>query len=119
MDGLEKGITQYRQAALLHGQATAAGNYQVGNQQYDQLLAIYLDLKRKGATAVASLSALLHDKDNTVACWAATHLLPYQEALAVATLTRIADTSGIVSFTATMTLQEWRKGCLKLYYPNY
>jgi hypothetical protein len=119
MDDLENQIAQYRQAALLHGQATAVGDDQAGNQQHDYLVTIYLDLQRRGAAAVALLGALLHEKDNNVACWAATHLLPYQEAVAVATLTRVAATSGIAGFTATITLQEWQKGRLKLDYSGH
>ena len=119
MDDLETRITQYQQAALLHGQATAVGDYQAGNQQHDRLVAIYLELKSMGPAAVALLGSLLHNEDDNVACWAATHLLPYQESLAVATLTRVAAISGIVGFTATITLQEWQKGRLKLDYPGH
>lgn len=114
MDDLVKQITQYRQAALLHGRATATGDYQAGSQQYDQLAEVYSALKSKGGAAVALLSSLLQDEDDSVACWAATHLLPYQEAQAIATLTRVTATSSIVGFTASINLQEWQAGRLKL-----
>lgn len=113
MDDSGKQTTQYRQAALLHGRATATGDYQVGNQQADQLAKVYSALKSKGTAAVALLGSLLQDEDDSVACWAATHLLPYQEPQAIATLTRVAATSGIVGFTASITLQEWQAGRLK------
>ncbi|WP_324680659.1 hypothetical protein [Hymenobacter sp. GOD-10R] len=113
MDELGKQITRYRQAALLHGRATATGDYQAGNQQYDQLASVYSALKSQGPTAVALLGSLLQDEDDSVACWAATHLLPYQEAQAIATLTRVAATSGIVGFTASITLEEWQARRLK------
>jgi hypothetical protein len=114
MDDSGKLITQYKQAALLHGRATTTGDYQAGNQQYDQLAEMYSALKSKGTAALASLSPLLQDEDDSVACWAATHLLPYQEPQAIATLTRVAATSGITGFTAAITLQEWQAGRLKL-----
>jgi len=114
MDDPGKQITQYRQAALPHGQAIDTSDYQAYNQQYDQLAKVHSALKSKGTDAVALLGSLLQDEDNSVACWAATHLLPYQEARAIATLTRVAATSGIVGFNASITLQEWQAGRLKL-----
>ncbi|RZL16784.1 MAG: hypothetical protein EOO62_00190 [Hymenobacter sp.] len=114
MDDLEKQIAHYRQAALLHGRATSTGAYQAGNQQYDQLAKVYAALKNQGTAAIALLGSLVQDEDDSVACWSATHLLPYQELQAVATLTRIAATSGILGLTASITLQEWQAGRLKL-----
>lgn len=84
------------------------------NQHHDQLAKMYSKLKSRGTAAVALLGSLLQDEDDSVACWAATHLLPYQETQAIATLTRVAATSGIIGFTAAITLQEWQAGRLKL-----
>ena len=114
MDDSGKQITRYRQEALLHGQATATGDYRAGNQHHNQLAKVYSKLKSSGTAAVALLGSLLQDEDDSVACWAATHLLPYQEPQAIATLTRVDAASGIVGFTAAITLQEWQAGRLKL-----
>ncbi|OUJ67710.1 hypothetical protein BXP70_28670 [Hymenobacter crusticola] len=114
MDLLGSVLARYKQAAVAHGEATAQGNYRAGNQQYEQLIWHYLALRTAGSEGLAHLLTLLADENTSVACWAATHLLPYYEQQAIETLNRIATHTDIVAFNAEMTLQEWRNGRLKL-----
>ncbi|OUJ68584.1 DUF2019 domain-containing protein [Hymenobacter crusticola] len=113
MDPLGPVLAQYKQAAIAHGEATAQGNYRAGNHQYEQLSRHYLTLRRAGSEGLAHLLPLLADQNPSVACWAATHLLPYEEQQALDTLTRIATQTGIIAFNAEMTLQAWQSGRLQ------
>ena len=114
MHSTESTISTFRQAALMHGEATLSGNYKAGNKCYNTIKKCYLLLKEKGGDSINSLLPLLQDKNDSVATWAAYYLLPNQHQLAINTLQAIANKEGIIAFGAKTTLDEWQKGKLKI-----
>ncbi|MBG8556107.1 DUF2019 domain-containing protein [Hymenobacter guriensis] len=107
-------VHQYHAAASQHRQATERGDASTANQKHAQLMRAYRTLKRQGEAAVAQLVPLLDNHDPAVASWAATHLLPSHEQQARAALQRISQLSGVVALGATMVLQEWVNGRLRI-----
>jgi hypothetical protein len=57
----------------------------------------------------------LNHKDIGVRLWTATSLLPIYTEDAIETLEQITKVKGIHSLSAEITLQEWRKGNIKIY----
>ena len=119
MESIESILDQYKQAAYLHGQATLTGEYKKGNRYHDVIIGCYIKLRTTGIEAVEQLLTLLDNEDDSIATWAATHLLPYREKRAMEVLTSISTKPGIIPFNAQMVLSEWRKGALTLDYPQY
>ncbi len=102
-------------AASLHGQATERGDYRVGNKQYDLLVSLHKELKRRGGEGRAAILSLMRSEDIGVRLWASTRALRFAPGLAEPALEEIASIPrSLNAFTAQMTLEEWRKGNLKL-----
>ncbi len=102
-------------AASLHGQATERGDYRVGNKQYDLLVSLHKELKRRGGEGRAAILSLMRSADIGVRLWAATFALRFAPEQAALVLEEIArGPRSTTRFTAEVTLEEWRKGNLKL-----
>ncbi len=106
--------TEYRDLAFAHGQATNAGDHKAANRNHDKLVALVPKIRAFGSEGHAALLALLKDQDDAVVCWAATHVLPFDEKQATAVLDDLSKKRGPMGFNAKMVLQQWRKGQLIL-----
>ncbi|AYD02439.1 hypothetical protein [Neorhizobium sp. NCHU2750] len=103
----------YRTNAVLHREATEAGNSRKANRAYEKIISAYklLDQSEQGKTA---LKSLLADADDGVCVWAATHTLKHADGGALARLDAIAQGNGLISFNAQMVAKLWRAGELEL-----
>lgn len=88
-----------------------SGNWETGNQLYNRIIAIYNELETSGREK--DLLELLDYKNPWVRLWAATFMLKVDSKKAEQVLEELS-TLKFVGFDAKITLQEWRKGNLKL-----
>jgi hypothetical protein len=117
-DGSEKSIhtliSQYAEAAAAHGQGSWDGNYKKANRNYDIVANIRRELMERGEEGRMALLELLNHPDPHVRTSAAAYALQFAPERAEAVLVEVGQSDvGIVSFTAEMTLEQWRKGELK------
>lgn len=101
-------------AAMSHGEGSETGNSKLTNKSYDKLIDIIRKYRSIHGSEKELVLPLLSHQNSSVCTWAALFSLPIDEARAMQTLTSISEKSGIVSFSAKMTLEEWLKGALKI-----
>lgn len=106
--------SKYREFAEAHGAATIRGDYKAANRNHDKLVALVPKLRACGGEGEAALLRLMADQSEAVACWAATHSLPFAESDALRTLDALAKRTGVWAFNAEMVAQQWRRGELKI-----
>lgn len=105
----------YIVAARAHGVASVKGDHKKANEAYDRLITTLNRLRQTPDKGAIVLKEILKNKDAHVRCWAATHLLPLDETIAVHTLEQLAaDSESLAGFDAKMVLREWRAGRLKV-----
>lgn len=109
---LEKVLGDFENSAKLHGECTENGDYKTGNKSYKSLISSIDFLKDNNL--LVKLIPFLNSPYLGVQLWASTFLLKVEEKLAVEKLEEIECASNAYSFTAEMTLKEWRKGNLKI-----
>lgn len=115
MDGeIERLEADYRRFAAAYGEANLSGDSKVANKNHDRLFALVPKLRAKGRDGEAVLRRLMKDPSPSVACWAATHSLPFAAPDALRLLDALAEERGPIGFAARMTAQEWRHGRLKI-----
>ena len=113
---VEQLVGRYAKAAMAHGRATEAGDHKKANRAYDELAAIYRELRRRGPDAQRALLPLLNDPEPGVCAWAASHALEFAPVEGEPVLRALESIpKSLVSFSAKMTLQQWREG--KLQFP--
>lgn len=104
-------LTRYEELAKEHAHAAKAA---AANLAAKGLLAIRLELRRRGRADHAQLLALLEHQDDSVRLWAATHTLEIDALKAEQVLEGLAAGSqGAVRASAAMTLREWQAGRLR------
>jgi hypothetical protein len=103
-------IARYADAAKRHGAATVSGS-RPANEEADLIAAVYRELRRRNSED--ALLRLLESGDDGVRCWAAAHALEFAPEHGEPVLVRLADSPGLLGFTAEMTLREWRRGRLR------
>jgi hypothetical protein len=109
-------VESYSQAATDHGRATLAGNYRQANKAHESLASAYRELRARGELAQCAILPLLQHADAGVRLWAASHALEFAPQIGEPVLAELADAQcGILSFSASMTLKQWRDG--KLSFP--
>lgn len=113
MKDTNKLINEYLSFAIEQGKALEIGDSKTVNKFYDKIIKTIKKLKELGPEAILKLEPYLNEENDHVAVCVAYDLLPYKTAEAEATLLRISQKGGLVSFDAEMTLKEWRKGNLK------
>jgi hypothetical protein len=106
-------IENYVSAALAHGEATKSGDYSAANRAYENIAAIYRELRSRGISAQNSLLPLLNHMDIAVRCWAASHALEFAPDQGIITLEALSKSQGIWRLKAATILKEWKKGSLK------
>jgi hypothetical protein len=113
-DTKEDSLKKYIDAAQTHGEAMERGDYVISNKAHDQLMSALKNIRGESDQGESGLLKLLEHPNSAVVCWAATHLLPLNEATAKSKLQSLADNeAGLFSFEAGMVLQEWASGRLK------
>lgn len=95
-----------------YGEATRQYDYMTGNQRFKEMERIVSKLDKMGKRALL-LDLLDHDEP-FVRCTAAARTLSIDEDRAAAALEKVSHERGLVGLIAKTTLQEWRKGNLKL-----
>jgi hypothetical protein len=106
-------VQEYVEAARRRGEALEVGDSDRANREYDELTAIYRELKRRGRGAFGGLMAFAQDRDpnvRTAVGWALLELFPEK---AKAILKEVATLPGLPGFSADMTLRQWEEGQLK------
>jgi hypothetical protein len=107
---LDNLITAYRNAAVGHGAAILAGDSKAANRYHAELATSLNELKGDHAKSPLLLMELLDDPNDSVAAWAATHLIRFCTDKSVTTLKRIGEKDDLIAFDAAMVLEEWEKG---------
>ena len=111
---LESLVHRYTEAAKAHGQATENGDYEKANEAHDVIASAYRELRRRGLDAQRALLALLDHSDPGVRSWSAAHALEFSPAEGERVLSRMENIpKSLVSFSAKMTLRQWREGKLR------
>ena len=100
----------FREAAIIHGEATKSGEYKLGNKNYDIIVKTIDYLIKENA--IDHLLQFLDDPNASVCGWAAAYLLPIHEKMALNALRSIAQGKGIIAGNARTTKEEWNKGNL-------
>lgn len=105
---------QYRSFAEAHGAATQKGDYKSANKNHDELMEVLASIRKAGSEGQAVLTRLAGDSNEAVACWAATHCLPFDEVAALSVLAPLSEQPGPMGFNAKMVLQQWKNGQLTI-----
>ena len=109
---IQSALALFEESAIKQAESTEIGDYKSGNKAYKSLIHAINFLKE--LEHVPSLNAFLYHSNVGVRIWAATYLLPFNEANAIIVLEDISKRRDIFSLDAETTLSEWRKGNLKL-----
>jgi len=110
---ITEALAVFESNAKVHTYATENGNYKEANRAYDRIKEAVAFLDEQGGRT--ELLSLIDSDDVGTRMWAAAHLLPTKfqdEGLRI--LDIIGMGSGITSSDARTTLQEWRRGNLRL-----
>jgi hypothetical protein len=102
-------VAQYARAAERHGEATRVG--EAANAEADLIAAAYRELRRRQSES--ALLALLGSQSEGIRAWAGAHALEFAPDRGEPVLAELAKSSGLIAFTAQMTLREWRAGRLR------
>ncbi len=111
----KEAIESYITNAILHGKYTEAGDSKNTNIAHDKLIKSYKILKKQDSS-LKQLIPLLQDNDISVRAWAATHLLPIDEKLALPVLEQLSKMNSFIGLSAEMTIESWKSGTLNLDY---
>ncbi|MDR2580611.1 MAG: DUF2019 domain-containing protein [Fibromonadaceae bacterium] len=107
---IEELVSEYIEYASQHGKATEQGDYKKGNKAHDKLIKIYQQIKKQGDLTHPMFKEMLSSSDLGVRSWAASHSLAVSPKEAEAILIDIGKIpNSLVAFSATMTLEEWKK----------
>lgn len=108
---IQTALEIFEKASVKHAEATEQGDYLTGNKCYQQITKAASFLKNEHA--ISALQEHLYHPSTGVRLWAACYWLPVNESEGIEILQEIASKSGILSLTAEVTINEWRKGNLK------
>jgi hypothetical protein len=117
MDEEESVEQDYLIAAVRRSQFLREGKSERANWEYDRLHDLLKNRMRKlPDRGEAALKRIAQHDDLQVCMHAASALLAVDEDFAIRLLEQIAARKGSGSFTAEMTLKEWRKGKMREYW---
>ncbi|MCE5185145.1 MAG: DUF2019 domain-containing protein [Planctomycetaceae bacterium] len=111
---IDKVLAEYKFYAEEHGKGTLEGDYKKANKNHDKIIKTLERLRQFGKEGNDALLSLIHDQNQSVRCWAATHCLAFNEKEARNALGQLAREDGIIAFNAKMVLEEWKKGNLQI-----
>lgn len=98
-------LDAYVQAAILHRDATATGDYRAVNRAAKTLEAICGDLRARGTDGEDKLLSLLEHEDPRVRGMAAADVLDFAPKSAVPVLESLVDLGGLIGLSAEMVLR--------------
>ena len=108
-------ILEYARLSDLYGDAIETGNHKKVNKAYDELMAVYQQIKAQGALNSEAFHELLSAPSMGTRLWAATHYLVISHEKSEKVLTALGEVSNsLLAVSAKMTLDEWKKGNLIL-----
>ncbi len=107
-------VEKFTAAAQAHAIFTEQGDSTSANKAYNDVVSARDEMRNFPDHGIAALKDLLIDSDPGVRLWASYYLLPTATAFATNTLADLSSESGLVAFSAKMTLQEWNAGRLKV-----
>lgn len=109
-------VNNFIQKTKLEGQYTQTGDYKEINKIYKEIIATIKKIYSIDPE-FDSLKYLFNHENDSVKKWAASVLLfSNEKEKASKVLKDMSKGKGLASFTAEMTLSEWKKGNLKPYY---
>lgn len=113
-------LAQYAESGAIMEKATLEGDYRTNNSEGGVVLKVFKFLERNKELASITLPSLLQDGSTVTRTIAAAHCLALNIHIEEATeaLERVAqdESTGILGFSAGMTLKVWRKqGYLRMY----
>jgi hypothetical protein len=103
---------RFERTASLYGEAYEACDSKRANKQHDVLVSIRQELRQRGAEGRAAILSLMRSNDRGVRLCAAAIALRFAPEQAEPVLKELAVGLGTISFTAEVTLEEWREGNL-------
>ncbi|MEZ6003945.1 MAG: DUF2019 domain-containing protein [Planctomycetota bacterium] len=104
----------YERAAAAQGAAGDNGDYRKANAAYDEVSRVLKEVRRLPDRGMELLTRLARNENPHVRLWAATHLLPLDEVMALAVLSALTSEPPFCGINAEMTIQEWKAGRLKI-----
>lgn len=108
-------IQEYAHLSDLYGDAIETGNHKKANKAYDELMAVYQQIKAQGALTSNAFHELLSVPSMGTRLWAATHYLVISHEESEKVLTALGEVSNcLLAVSAKTTLDEWKKGNLIL-----
>ena len=107
---VESEIERFVQAASAHGAAVEVADSDAASGAADALLEVCERLSRAGKKRL--LLSLLQNENASVRLWAAGYTLSLDETRAEKVLEELSGGTGLLSFSASMTLSQWRSGDL-------
>lgn len=108
---MDEGAAKFGEIAMKRWEYLNIDDSTKGNNCYDELLAIAIELRNEGK--LHELDGLLDSDNEGVQFEAATKLLTLNFEKAEKTLEKLTEKKGILPFSAKMTLRQWRAGNLK------
>lgn len=106
-------IVKFVNACIDKGEGEESGNTKNDRKHYKIIHSSYLQLKDAGR--LEELLELLNHENPYVRLWAASYTLQIDPAKAENTLEELSMLRGIAAgFSASITLEEWREGRLRL-----
>lgn len=105
-------LAAFEEASKKHADALEKGDHKTVNRNYDKIVQIVNTLR--SLDKIDYLLSFLNHTSTGVRLAAAAFLLSTYEKEAVAVLEEIKNGDSFQSLDAEMTLEEWRKGNLKL-----
>lgn len=102
---------KYLMAAKSFGRTQKERNFVAGNRFVDKLQSLGQQM-RSTPDGQACLLDMLSDEDPYVRCWAAKDCLFFAPERAIPVLESLAQPGGMLSLSASVTLDEWRIGRL-------
>jgi hypothetical protein len=104
----------YVESAILHHQLLLQGDRKGSKAAHDRLISATKKIRAQQDKGAFFLRGLLNHNDENVRLWAASHLLPLEEAPALRALKHLATNakSWQVQTSAETTAEEWERGTL-------
>ncbi|WP_171690687.1 DUF2019 domain-containing protein [Paenibacillus germinis] len=109
--------TRFILACINHCDGTESGNFKKANKAANQIYDVVTELNNQNN--LQYLTQFLQHENDSVSLWSAAYLLNVKPEIALSALENlIGKPKSLVSFSAKVTLSEWQKGTLKMYFKS-
>lgn len=109
----ETALKLFENSAINHGDCSQNGDYKSVNKSYKEIMNSFYFLKQENL--LDEILPMLENSNKSVQSWSATVLLGFDEKKAIQKLQEIVKESNFYSYSAELTIQEWKKGNLTIY----